>query len=321
MGTSGIALITGITGQDGSYLAELLLEKGYEVIGLVRRSSSPEQQRERIEHILDDITIEVADVTDVFSVRRVLEKHTPDEVYHLAAMSDVEISFKLPAFTYEVNAIGTANLLESCLCICPECRFYNAASSEMYGLTQNEYGMQDELTPMQPVSPYGISKLTAYHTTKMYRYGYDLHASNGILFNHSSARRGQRFILPKVVKGVMDIRAGKQSKLLLGNMNTHRDFGHSRDYVRAMHMILQHDKAVDVCIASGQTHLILDVVRKVFKRFDMNMAEYVQVDKTLLRPRELTYLKGDATYAKMLLEWEPEFTLDDIIEELIECYS
>ena len=239
------AFITGISGQDGSYLAEYLLSLGYEVHGIVRRNSVCEHQQSRLDHIRDEIQVYYGDLLDVSSLNRVLGEVKPDEVYNLASQSHVRISFDVPQFTVQTNALGAMNVLQACRENCPDTHFYQASSSEMFGNSVDEDGCQRETTPMHPVSPYGCAKLFAYSIVRNYRHSYKMFAANGILFNHESPRRGSNFVTNKVVKGAVAIKKGKAEGLELGNMDSHRDWGHSRDYVRAMHAILNHGEPDD----------------------------------------------------------------------------
>ena len=314
------ALITGINGQDGSYLSELLLEKGYEVHGILKRNSVAENQTARIEHIFDKISLEYADMTDMASLISVLQKVMPDEIYNLAAQSHVRISFDQPIYTGNVVGMGVLNLLESVRLVCPEAKIYQASSSEMFGNSMDEDGFQRETTPMHPASPYGCAKVFAYNLMKNYRAGYDLFAANGILFNHESPRRGTNFVTNKVVKEAVLINYGLSDKLLLGNLNATRDWGHAKDYVRAMHMILQQDEPDDFVCATGISNSVGGLVDYVFNSLDLDPKQYVDVDERFWRPDELEHLKGDPSKAKKVLGLELEYTFESMLDEMIEYW-
>jgi len=311
------ALITGISGQDGSYLAEHLLDLGYEVHGVVRRHSVSENQTARLNGIEEKISTYYADLTDTHSLRRVFEKSQPDEIYNLAAMSHVRVSFDMPAYTIETNAMGVLNMLEIYRESFPEAKFYQASSSEMFGNAVDSDGIQRLTTPMNPVSPYGCSKVMGYNLVRHYRNAYGLHACNGILFNHESPRRGTNFVTNKVVKTAVEIKKGLKNKLELGNLDAKRDWGHSKDYVRAMHMITNHSKPDEFVIATGETHSVRDLCETVFNKLDLDYRDYVVQNPIYMRPEELNYLKGDPTRAREILGWEPEYTFDSMIDEMI----
>ena len=313
------AFITGITGQDGSYLAEHLLELGYEVHGIVRRHSVAEDQQDRIEHIKKDLHISYGDLSDSSSLERAVLKAYPDEIYNLAAQSHVRISFDIPQYTAQTNAIGVLNMLDVYLRIAPHAKFYQASSSEMFGLSVDPDGYQRESTPMNPVSPYGCAKVFGYNMVRHYRRAYDLHACNGILFNHESPRRGSNFVTSKVVKAACRIKAGKQNELVLGNMDSHRDWGHSKDYVRAMHMIIN-EPADDFVVSTMQTHTIRDMCDIVFSYLDMDYRDYVKQDKRYMRPEELPYLRGDSSKIRGL-GWGPTYTFTSMLHEMIDNYN
>ena len=314
------ALITGINGQDGSYLAELLLEKGYEVHGILKRNSVAENQTARIEHIFDRVQLEYADMIDMASIISVLQKVMPDEIYNLAAQSHVRISFDQPIYTGQVVGMGVLNLLESVRLICPEAKIYQASSSEMFGNSMDEDGFQRETTPMHPASPYGCAKVFAYNLMRNYRAGYDMFAANGILFNHESPRRGTNFVTNKVVKEAVKINFGLSDQLLLGNLNATRDWGHAKDYVRAMHMILQHDEPDDFVCATGISNSVGDLVDYVFNALDLDPKEYVDVDERFWRPDELEHLKGDPSKAKKVLGLELEYTFESMLDEMLDYW-
>ena len=311
------ALITGVNGQDGSYLAEHLLSLGYEVHGILKRNSVAENQTARLNHIFDKVTLDYADMTDMASLVRVLKEFMPDEVYNLAAQSHVRISFDQPIYTAQVVAIGTLNLLEAIRLTCPDAKIYQASSSEMFGNSLDDDGFQRETTPMHPASPYGCAKLFAYNLMRNYRHGYGMHTTNGILFNHESPRRGTNFVTNKVVKAAVKIRYGLQDKLMLGNLDATRDWGHAKDYVRAMHMIINHTEPDDFVCATGISHSVKDLVKYTFTAVDLPWEQYVGVDEKYWRPDELVHLKGDPTKAKKVLNLELEYTFETMIDEMI----
>lgn len=314
------ALITGITGQDGSYLAEFLLEKGYEVHGLIRRNSVTEHQQSRLEHISGDLINEYGDVLDVASIDRVISKVKPDEIYNLAAQSHVRISFDIPQYTVQTNALGALNVLESARQHCPEARLYQASSSEMFGNSVDVDGMQRESTPMLPVSPYGCAKLFAYSMVRNYRNAYKLFYSNGILFNHESPRRASNFVTTKVVKNAVLISKGKLDKLEMGNLDSQRDWGHSKDYVRAMHAILNYEQPDDFIVSTGETRTIRDLCKIVFEKLGLNYMDYVTQNPKYMRPEELQYLCGDSTKMRKTLGWTPEYSFEALIDEMLESW-
>ena len=288
------AFITGIGGQDGSYLAEYLLELGYEVHGIVRRNSTPEHQQSRLDNVRENPNLQVyyGDLLDQSGIERIIRDVQPDEVYNIAAQSHVRISYEIPQFTVQTNALGVINVLEAVRNNCPKAKFYQASSSEMFGLSVEEDGSQRETTPMNPVSPYGCTKVFGYNITRNYRRAYKMHASNGILFNHESPRRGSNFVTNKVVKAAVRIKLGLQDKLELGNMDAYRDWGHSKDYVRAMHLIVQQDEPGDYVVATGITHSVREMCDYVFGKLDLDYNGYVYQNPKFLRPEELPYLKG-----------------------------
>ena len=314
------ALITGINGQDGSYLSELLLKKGYEVHGILKRNSVAENQTARLDDVYSTIkdNLYYADMTDMASLVRVLQEVQPDEIYNLAAQSHVRISFDQPIYTAQTVAIGTMNLLEAIRLICPTVRMYQASSSEMFGNSIDEDGFQRESTHMNPTSPYGCAKVFGYNLVKNYRNSYDLFLSNGILFNHESPRRGTNFVTNKVVKEAVKIKSGLSDKLMLGNLNATRDWGHSKDYVECMWLILQHDKPDDFVCSTGISHSVKDLCDYVFNKLGLNYKDYVGVDDKYFRPEELTDLKGDCTKAQSELKWKHNYTFESMLDEMIE---
>lgn len=311
------ALITGISGQDGSYLAEHLLSLGYVVHGTIRRNSTPEHQESRIAHLEDRVQTYYADMMDAGSIEKVMQAVMPDEIYNLAAQSHVRISFDNPQITAQINAIGVMNILEAYRKICPQAKFYQASSSEMFGNSVDADGFQRETTPMHPVSPYGCSKLFAYSIVRNYRHAYKLHACNGILFNHESPRRGSNFVTNKIVKAAVRIKLGLQDKLVLGNMDSFRDWGHSKDYVRAMHLILNHTPD-DFVVSTMQTHSVRNFCEMTFDQLALDYENYIIQDEKFMRPEELKYLKGDSSKIRSSLNWTPEYNLPTMISEMID---
>jgi GDPmannose 4,6-dehydratase len=312
------AFITGISGQDGSYLAEYLLSLGYGVYGMIRRHSVAENQQYRLEKIRlnPNLHIHYGDLLDQTSIEKLLAEVMPDEIYNLAAQSHVRISFDIPQFTVQTNSLGVVNILEAYKRVCPQAKFYQASSSEMFGNSVDVNGFQTEETRMQPVSPYGCSKLFSYNMVKHYRRAYKLHACNGILFNHESPRRGSNFVTSKVVKTACMIKLGRESQLVMGNMDSYRDWGHSKDYVRAMHLILNNDVADDFIVSTMETHSVRDMCDVVFKYLDLDYRDYVKQDQKFMRPEELNYLKGDSTKARGILGWKPEYTFESMMHEM-----
>jgi len=310
------AFITGIAGQDGSYLAEHLLSLGYEVHGMVRRQSTAENQSSRLRKIRDNVKTYYGDLLDQTSIERLLTEIKPDEIYNMAAQSHVRVSFDIPQFTIQSNSVGVVNILEAYRRICPEAKFYQASSSEMFGLTVEDDGFQRETTIMNPVSPYGCSKVFAYNMVRHYRRAYGLHAVNGILFNHESPRRGSNFVTNKVVKAACSIKLGLQDKLELGNMDSYRDWGHSKDYVRAMHSIMNHDVADDFVVSTMETHSVREMCEMVFNYLGMDYKDYVTQNPKYLRPEELPYLKGDSTKIRETLEWNTEYSFKELMYEM-----
>jgi len=312
------ALITGIAGQDGSYLAEHLLSMGYCVHGIIRRQSVAENQNSRVWHLGSKVTLHYGDLLDPFSLRRVMAAVLPDEIYNLASQSHVRISFDVPAYTIQTNALGVFNILETYREVCPSAHFYQASSSEMSGTSVDADGRQRETTPMHPTSPYGCAKVLGFNIVRHYRAAYGLFASNGILFNHESRRRGSNFVTQKVVKSAVEILRGVCDVLELGNMDAQRDWGHSQDYVRAMHLILNHTEPDDFVVATGETHSVREMVEYVFGKLGLNSDEHVRQDPRLIRPQELPYLCGDSTKAQEVLGWRPQYTFKTLLDDMIE---
>ena len=312
------AFITGINGQDGSYLSEYLLSLGYEVHGMVRRNSTSENQSARLTEAFKNGNIHThyGDLLDQTSIERLLTEIMPDEIYNIAAQSHVRISFDIPQFTVQTNAVGVINILEAYRRICPDAKFYQASSSEMFGLTIEGDGFQRESTVMNPVSPYGCSKVFGYNAVRHYRRAYGLHAVNGILFNHESPRRGSNFVTNKVVKAACSIKLGLQDKLELGNMDSYRDWGHSKDYVRAMHSIINHDTADDFVVSTMETHSVRDMCDLVFNYLDLDYNDYIVQNPKFMRPEELPYLKGDSTKIRETLGWNHEYTFESMMYEM-----
>ncbi len=309
------ALITGITGQDGSYLAELLLEEGYEVIGMVRRSSTV--NFERIAHIQDRVSLVAGDLLDEISLIGILREHRPAEVYNLAAQSFVQTSWTQPVLTGETTALGVTRVLDAIRIADPEIRFYQASSSEMFGKVQEV--PQNESTPFYPRSPYGVAKVYGHWITVNYRESYGLHASSGMLFNHESPRRGLEFVTRKVSHGVARIAAGMEDKLFLGNLDAQRDWGFAGDYVRAMWLMLQRDQPDDFVVSTGETHSVRELCEIAFARVGLDWHEHVVVDDKFLRPAEVDLLVGDPTKAKTELKWEKTVTFADLVAMMVDA--
>lgn len=327
------AFITGITGQDGSYLTELLLNKGYEVHGMIRRSSSNNTQR--INHLLKNIHIHYGDLTDSQAIGRLLQQIAPTEIYNLGAQSHVQVSFELPEFTAQVDALGILRILESVrlLGLTDNCKIYQASTSELFGMVQQI--PQTELTPFYPRSPYGVAKLYAYWIVKNYRESYNMHASSGILFNHESPRRGDSFVTSKIVKALANIKTGKLDCLYLGNLNSLRDWGHARDYINAMWLMLQQNTPQDYVIATGEQHSVKQFIELAAEYLGMNIAwqgqgmeeqgvdtvtnkVIVKIDPQYFRPSEVDTLLGDATKARTVLGWNPSYSFQELVWEMCE---
>ncbi len=308
------ALITGITGQDGSYLAELLLEEGYEVLGMVRRSST--ESFERIDHIKDRITLVQADLLDQLSIINIIEEHRPHEIYNLAAQSFVPTSWTQPVLTGEYNALGVAKVLQAIRLIDNKIKFYQASSSEMFGKVQQV--PQTEKTPFYPRSPYGVAKVYGHWITVNYRESYGIHGNSGILFNHESPRRGLEFVTRKITDGAARIKLGLADKLALGNLDAKRDWGFAGDYVRAMWLMLQQDEPGDYVIASGRNHSVKQFVEAAFSYLDLDYQKYVVTDPRFVRPAEVDTLLGDPSYAKEKLGWEPTVSFEQLVQMMVD---
>ena len=313
------ALITGITGQDGSYLAEFLLEKGYEVWGIVRRQST--SNTNNINHILDKINLVYADLTDLSSLQNAIMRSQPHEIYNLAAQSHVKVSYENPILTANITALGTLNLLEAIKNYAPNARVYQAGTSEMYGNSIDDDGFQRETTQFKPANPYAVAKVFSHNICVNYRNSYNLFISNGILFNHESPRRGENFVTSKVVREAVKISLGLENKLELGTLSSSRDWGHSKDYVKAMWMILQHSHPDDYVCSTGITHSIEYLCEYVFNKLGLDYKQYVSVSSKYGRPEETRHLKGDSTKLRTELGWEPDYTFESMIDEMIKYYQ
>ncbi len=312
------ALITGITGQDGSYLAELLLEKGYKVHGIVRRVAmeDPSHRMWRIKHLLSDLELHAASLESYASIHRVIGQVKPDECYHLAAQSFVSYSFEDEFSTLNTNINGTHYMLAAVKDMAPECRFYFAASSEMFGKVRET--PQTEMTPFHPRSAYGISKEAGFELTRNYREAYDMHATSGILYNHESPRRGFEFVTRKITSYVAKIKLGMETQLPLGNLDAQRDWGHAKDYVEAMWLMLQQDEPDDYVIATGEMHSVREFAEAAFAIVDLDYRDYVVVDPKFFRPAEVQLLLGDASKGRRVLGWEPSYSFEGLVREMVE---
>lgn len=308
------ALITGITGQDGSYLAELLLSKGYEVYGMVRRSST--ESFERINHIIDKIQLKQADLLDQLSIIELVQKIKPDEIYNLAAQSFVPTSWNQPVLTGEFTALGVTRMLEAIRLIDPKIKFYQASSSEMFGKVRET--PQNENTPFYPRSPYGVAKAYGHFITINYRDSYGIFTCSGILFNHESPRRGKEFVTRKISDAAARIKLGLQDKLFLGNLDAKRDWGFAGDYVEAMWMMMQQKEAQDFVVGTGHTHSVGDFVKIAFEHLGLDFKKYVEIDKSLIRPAEVDMLIADNSKAKKILGWEPKIRFDELVKMMVD---
>ena len=315
---SKVALITGITGQDGSYLAELLLTKGYSVHGIVRRVALEDKTHRiwRIKNILNDVNLHAASLENYASIFKIIQKIKPDEVYHLAAQSYVAYSFEDEFSTFNTNINGTHHMLSAVSGFSNKLKFYFAGSSEMFGKVQKT--TQDENTPFHPRSTYGISKVTGYHLTKNYREAYKLHASSGILFNHESPRRGFEFVTRKISHAAARIKKGLQKKLKLGNINAKRDWGHAQDYVKAMWLMIQQDNPGDYVIGTGIENSVKDFAKKAFKHVGLNYKDHIVIDKSLMRPADVNALLANYSKAKKILKWSPKISFNDLVAGMVE---
>lgn len=322
MADSKKAFITGISGQDGSYLAELLLSKGYEVHGLIRRAST--FNTNRIDHLYHDphekgvkLFLHHGDLSDGTNISHLLSKIQPDEIYHLGAQSHVRVSFDMPVYTGDVTALGTIRILEAMRQLGLKCKFYNAASSEMYGKVKQV--LQNEETPFYPRSPYGCAKVYSFFSTLNYRESYDMFACNGILFNHESPRRGETFVTRKISRAVARIKLGIQDKLFLGNLDAKRDWGFAGDYVEAMWLMMQQDKPDDYVVATGENHTVKEFLEKAFAHADLDHEKYVEIDPKYFRPAEVDELLGDPSKAKEKLGWKPKVSFDELVKMMVEA--
>ena len=313
------ALITGITGQDGSYLAELLLEKDYEVYGIIRRQSTG-NTTENINHIIKDINLEYGDMSDANSLQNAVSLIRPHEIYNLAAQSHVKVSYDNPVYSTNVIALGSLYLMESMRHFVPYSRYYQASSSEMFGNSKDEDGYQKETTKFVPANPYACAKLFAYNLGVNYRNAYNLFISNGILFNHESPRRGEQFVTTKVVKEAVKIKLGLSDELRLGTLDSSRDWGHAKDYVKAMWMMLQHTNGDDFVCATGVNHSVKELCEYTFNKLNLDYTQYVKIDSKHKRPEELRYLKGDSTKLRTVLGWEPDYTFESMLDEMVEYW-
>lgn len=317
------AVITGVAGQDGSYLAQLLKEKGYNVVGIIRRNSTPQMQTQRLDEcgMIHHMTTVYGDVTDLPSLLKIFSEYKPDEIYHLAAQSHVKISFDLPSYTTDTIVFGTLNVLEAAKACCPKAKIYLAGSSEMFGNECDPDGYRRETTKMIPVSPYGCSKLYGFNLGNVYRESYGMFICNGILFNHESPRRGINFVTNKVVHGAIMIKNKRQKVLPLGNLLATRDWGHAKDYVQAMWLMLQQEKPDSYVIATGETRSVREMVDCVFNYAGLDTKKYLFTDDKYCRPEELHYLRGDSSKAQRKLKWQPKISFNEMMEEMVDYWS
>ena len=313
-------LITGINGQDGSYLAELLYNKGYEIHGILKRNSVSENQTYRLNNIFNKIHLHYGDLSDLSSLISIINKVKPHEIYNLAAQSHVRISFDQPIYTSNVTGIGTLNLLEAVRLINPTIKIYQASSSEMFGNSIDSDGFQRETTPMNPVSPYGCAKVFSYNICRNYRNSYNMFISNGILFNHESPRRGTNFVTKKVCKEAVKIKLGLSNELKLGNLDATRDWGHAKDYVEAMWLILQQEEPDDFVCSTGISHSVQELVEYVFGKLDLDWEQYIKQDEKFLRPEELHNLKGDCSKLREKTGWKLNYTFESMLDEMIDYW-
>jgi GDPmannose 4,6-dehydratase len=313
-----IALITGINGQDGSYLAEFLLDKKYEVHGVLKRNSVAENQTARIDSVFNKVKLHYGDMTDISSLIRIINKVEPVEIYNLAAQSHVRISFDQPIYTANTTGLGVLNLLEAVKEINNNIKIYQASSSEMFGNSIDQDGFQRETTPLHPVSPYGCAKVFGYNIARNYRHSYGMFISNGILFNHESPRRGTNFVTNKVVKEAVKIYYGLSNELKLGNLDASRDWGHAKDFVEAMWLILQQNTPDDFICATGISHTVKDLCQYVFDKIGLDWTKWVTQDEKFYRPEELNMLKGDSTKLRTITGWQPKYTFETMLDEMVE---
>lgn len=316
-----IALITGINGQDGSYLSEFLINKGYEVHGTLKRNSVSENQTYRLDNIFEKLHLHYADMTDLSSLIHVVKKINPSEIYNLAAQSHVKISYEQPIYTTNVTGIGTLNLLEAVRLVNPNIKIYQASSSEMFGNSIDIDGYQRETTQMNPVSPYGCAKVFSYNICRNYRKSYNMFISNGILFNHESPKRGTNFVTNKVVKEAVKIKHNLSNQLVLGNLESTRDWGHAKDYVEAMWLILQQNQPDDFVCSTGISHSVRDLCDYVFGKLGLDYREYVISSEKYLRPEELNDLRGDSSKLRNLTGWTPKYTFESMLDEMINYWE